>query len=264
METWALETRQLGRNVHVCDALESTNNHAFSLAQGPAQHGLIVLARHQTAGRGQHGRRWLAPPESSVLLSALLFPLPELQRPVVLTAWAAVAVAEFVLEATGEQARIKWPNDVYLKGKKICGILIEQRRQGDGPAATVVGVGLNVAQPASFFEEAELPLGGSLLTQTGTLLPWEDAARRLIRALDEEYELLMADRSTLESMWIWRLGLLGRQVAAETGKGVVRGRLIDMDFDRVRLATQHGEVELTPEAIQRLRADATSWPDATP
>src|SRR5690606_22692424 len=133
----------LGRTVQVFDSIDSTNTRALALADDRSLDGLVVLSRHQEAGRGQYGRTWLAPPESSVLLSVLLFPPPTLRRPALLTVWAAVAVGELVLELTGEQIRIKWPNDVFLKGRKICGILIEQRQQGES-LATVVGIGLNV------------------------------------------------------------------------------------------------------------------------
>src|SRR5206468_7692987 len=89
----------------------------------------VVLAREQTAGRGQHGRAWQAPAGSSVLLSVLLCPPPALRRPALLTAWAAVSVCETILQLTGLQAKIKWPNDVLIRGRKVCGILIESKAQ---------------------------------------------------------------------------------------------------------------------------------------
>src|SRR5262249_51634389 len=113
-EEWALATRYLGRRVLVFDTLDSTNNRASQLATDPTPDGVAILAHVQTAGRGQHGRTWTAPPRASVLLSLLLFPPPALRRPVLLTAWAAVSVCAAVREVTGLQARIKWPNDVYL------------------------------------------------------------------------------------------------------------------------------------------------------
>src|SRR5947209_4329638 len=149
-ETWALPTKRLGRRVLVFDRLASTSTLAAELAADPANDGVAVLADEQTAGRGQHGRTWTAPPRSGVLLSLLLFPPNELRRPAVLTAWAAVAVCETVRRVTGVPARIKWPNDVLLRGRKVCGILIEQGR------GTVVGVGLNVLQTAEELASAGL------------------------------------------------------------------------------------------------------------
>src|SRR5437660_444204 len=107
-DVWSLPTLHLGRTVRVYDALDSTNTLALSLAHAPTNHGLAILARSQSAGRGQYGRSWQAPPGSSVLMSLLLFPPAELRRPAVLTAWAAVAVCEAILKLANLQAKIKW------------------------------------------------------------------------------------------------------------------------------------------------------------
>src|SRR2546423_1400129 len=94
--SWSLPTHHLGRHVWEFPKLDSTNGLALSLGSDPANHGLVLLAGEQTAGRGQYGRTWQAPAGSSVLMSVLLFPPSHLCRPVVLTAWAAAAVAEAI------------------------------------------------------------------------------------------------------------------------------------------------------------------------
>src|SRR5438046_7649419 len=137
IERWQLDTCRLGRQVLIFDEVDSTNSRAAALAADPANDGLVILAWAQSAGRGQHGRSWQCPAGDGVLLSVLLFPPPPLRRPALLTAWAAVSVCETVREAAGLQARIKWPNDVLVQGRKVCGILIEQGR------GTVAGIGLN-------------------------------------------------------------------------------------------------------------------------
>src|SRR5439155_7970824 len=117
---------------------------ALALADDVSNDGLILLAQEQKSGRGQQGRTWIAPPGSSVLLSVLVFPPAWLRRPAMLTAWAAVSVCETVREVAGLEATIKWPNDVLVLGRKVCGILIEQRSSAAGtPPATVAGIGLN-------------------------------------------------------------------------------------------------------------------------
>ena len=140
-ETWILNTRRLARRVLVFDRIDSTNSRLMELAGQPESDGLAFLADEQSAGRGQHGRRWLAPPRSSVLLSILLYPDEAINRPALLTAWAAVCVADVFRRLSGIAPTIKWPNDVLVRGRKVCGILIEQSRQGKTPA-TVVGIGL--------------------------------------------------------------------------------------------------------------------------
>ena len=125
-EEWQLQTQRLGRRVLVYDCLESTNTLAATLADDRANDGVVILAEEQRAGRGQQGRSWHCPAGAGVLVSVLLFPPTALRRPALLTAWAAVSVCETIRLGTGVQARIKWPNDVLLRGRKVCGILIEQ------------------------------------------------------------------------------------------------------------------------------------------
>src|SRR5207249_2250573 len=118
----------------------------------------------------------------SVLLSVLLFPPPALRRPALLTAWATVSVCETILKLANLQAKIKWPNDVLVRGRKVCGILIEQRTTGhaEHPLAAVVGIGLNLTQSAEAFEAAGLPLAGSLASMSGTTLAHDEVAKILI------------------------------------------------------------------------------------
>ncbi len=253
-ETWFLDTQQLGRRVQVYRRLDSTNRLGLALAQDKGNHGLVLLAREQSAGRGQHGRTWTAPADSSVLLSVLLFPPPWLQRPALLTAWAAVSVCALIQKSANLQARIKWPNDLLLQGRKVCGILIEQRADGQGNLATVAGIGLNVNQPADFFARADLPLATSLAVCTGQERDVADLARLLVQELDQAYhQLCLGERAALESSWKRRLGLLGRLVRVETADQVVTGRLLEATFDEVALGRADGKVwQLPPEAIRHL------------
>jgi BirA family biotin operon repressor/biotin-[acetyl-CoA-carboxylase] ligase len=266
-EQWTLDTRRLGRRVLVFDRLDSTNNLAATLADDPANDGLAILADEQTAGRGQYGRTWLAAPGQSVLLSVLVTPPPELCRPAVLTAWAAIAVCETIRKTIGQPTRIKWPNDVLLLDRKVCGILIESiagRRSagfipaGSSPAARqipsspwfVVGIGLNVQQCAA----AGLPQATSLAQFSDHPLDTSAVAADLIRQLDSDYDALrQGDLSTLETCWKQRLELLGKDVIAQCQDGTHHGRLIELSFRGVKLARSSGSpLVLAPERIRRL------------
>ncbi len=248
LETWNLETAHLGQTVRVYDRVDSTNTQAALLAGDPQNAGLVILAHEQTAGRGQHGRSWQGEPGLGILLSVLLFPPAELRRPVLLAAWAAHSVAETIRRCTGLQARIKWPNDVLIRGRKVCGILIEQAR------GTVAGVGLNVNQTAASFEQAGLPGAGSLSLFAGGSLDRDQVARQLLLQLDEEYgRLARGDLATLESCWKWRLGLLGKRVLVECHDASHRGRLRDMTFDEIQLELGRGNLlRLSPESIKHI------------
>jgi BirA family transcriptional regulator, biotin operon repressor / biotin---[acetyl-CoA-carboxylase] ligase len=260
-QEWSLDTRRLGRRVLVFDRLDSTNNLAAMLADDPANDGLAILANEQTAGRGQHGRTWLAAPGQSVLLSLLFAPTPELCRPAVLTAWAAVAVCQTIHYAIGRPARIKWPNDVLLHGRKVCGILIEssagrraEAHQHSRSPWFIVGIGLNVQQNAAAFAAAGLPEATSLTPFADHPLDTHAIAIDLIRQLDNDYDALCrGNLDALEMCWKERLGLLGKQVVAECHDGMHHGRLIELSFRRVELARPGASsLTLAPERIGHL------------
>ena len=247
--TWTLPARHVGRRVLVYDRLPSTMPVAAALAADPAHAGTAVLAGEQTAGRGQYGRSWTATPRSSVLLGVLLFPPPPLRRPAVLTAWAAVAVADAVQSLVRRRPRIKWPNDVLVGGHKVCGILIESTG-----AAVVTGIGLNVTQSAADFAATGLPRATSLALLSGRTFDTHDVARRLLLRLDAEYAAAGDDGlSLLEERWRRRVGLLGRAVDVEAVDGRVRrGRLRSLTFDGLELEEGGSVVRLAPEAVRHL------------
>lgn len=254
-EEWQLDTRRVGRRVLVFNRLDSTNSRAAALAVDPANDSVAVLAREQTAGRGQYGRTWLCPTGAGVLLSVLVFPPPPLRRPALLTAWAAVSVCEAIRTSTGLEARIKWPNDVLVHGRKVCGILIEQALRSGGGWATVAGIGLNVNQAEAAFAEVGLPEAGSLAVFTGRTQDTDAMARRLLAHLDDEYDrLCRGDLTTLEASWAWRLGLLGKSVVAECVDGQDhRGRLVGLGWAGLRLQSADGDpLCLPPEAVRHL------------
>jgi BirA family biotin operon repressor/biotin-[acetyl-CoA-carboxylase] ligase len=251
---WRVDTHHIGRRVLIYDRTDSTNDRAAELANDPANDGIVILANEQTAGRGQQGRSWQCAAGDGVLMSVLLFPSPALRRPALLTAWAAVSVCETILQAAKIQAKIKWPNDVLIRGRKVCGILTEQS-VATGQSSVVCGIGLNVNQPASAFELPGLERGTSLAVAAGKRFDCQEFARELIRRLDEEYVRLCAgDLTTLEACWKWRLGLLGKHVEAECLDGVHQGRLVEVGWAGLDIETGAGQVRrIVPEAVRHVR-----------
>ena len=245
---WHLDTQHLGRRVLVFEQVDSTNTQAAALANDPTNDGTVIVAEEQTAGRGQHGRTWQCERGVGLLLSVLVFPPPAARRPVILAAWAANAVCDLIHQTTGLQAKIKWPNDVLIRGRKVCGILIEQ---GMG---TVVGIGLNLNQSAESFAAAGLPQAGSLALFTGRSFECAAMARRLIRQLDAAYQRFhLGDFDFLEKSWKRRIRLLGKQVLVECHDRVYRGRLRDLGWDGLILEGEDGQaVHLLPESVRHL------------
>ncbi|MCW3063024.1 MAG: biotin--[acetyl-CoA-carboxylase] ligase, partial [Solirubrobacterales bacterium] len=209
----------------------STNARARELAMDGAPHGTLVTATAQVAGRGRQGRSWSAPPGRSLVMSVVLRDPPRL-----LPLAAGVAVAR----AIGDDARIKWPNDVQIDGRKVAGILVEGRPQ-EGWA--VVGVGVNVA-----VDLADLP--DELRETAGTLgLAPTDVDVVLARLLAELGAALASTAADLLDAWRERDALRGQRIAWAAGEGVARGidgdgRLVVERDDGARVALDAGEVHL--------------------
>lgn len=255
-ETWHFDTERIGRRVLVYDRVDSTNTQAAQLASSEDADGLVLIAEEQSAGRGQYGRVWHSRAGSALLMSVVLRPPPELRRPVILTAWAAVAVAEAILALTGVQAKLKWPNDLLIRGQKCCGILIEQSSTQSG-VTTIAGIGLNLSQTAEEFAQANLPDATSLGIVSGGMIDVRTAASVVIRKLDYEYaRLVSGERVALEADWKWRIGLLGRHVVIEhPGGAVTTGRLRDMAFDGIEIENSDGFVNVVPpESVLHIRS----------
>lgn len=140
-----LTTRALGRAVnHVEHTLTSTNTVLKDLARKGTPHGSICLCERQTAGRGRLDRSWSSPEGMGVWCSVLLRPSLPPERAPMITFCAALAMAQAVRSLTGLDARIKWPNDIVLNGRKLCGVLLEMGFDAQGGMYVIVGTGLNV------------------------------------------------------------------------------------------------------------------------
>ncbi|HEX8204836.1 MAG TPA: biotin--[acetyl-CoA-carboxylase] ligase [Solirubrobacteraceae bacterium] len=195
----------LGRpRVHLRQT-DSTSTRARELALAGAPHGTLVTAGEQSAGRGRQGRTWSAPPGRALLLSLVLRDPPTL-----LPLAAAVAVAD----VAGPGARIKWPNDVWLDGRKVAGILVEGR-PFEGWA--VLGIGVNVAvRPEDFPEELRATAAGLGREPSDLEATVAELLAALERRLGEDGEATLA-------AWRERDALLGREITWNGGAGVAAG-----------------------------------------
>jgi BirA family biotin operon repressor/biotin-[acetyl-CoA-carboxylase] ligase len=202
---------------------DSTNERAKELALADAPHGTLVTADEQSAGRGRQGRAWSAEPGEALLLSLVLRSLDEL-----LPLRAAVAVAQ----SLPVPAQIKWPNDVWIGGKKVSGILVEGRPQ-EGWA--VLGIGLNVATRSFPDELSEIATSRAL---AGLSTSREEVLGSLLGSLDR---LLVADAADVLAAWQERDALLGAHVSGSGGRGKAAGIT---NAGALRVETDAGIVEL--------------------
>jgi len=135
----------LGRPLMYQPVTGSTNDTALLAARSGAPHGSLFVADEQTAGRGRRGNAWLAAPGESLLFSLIVRPKLELAQTSALTLAIGLGLRDAILPLVEDAVHIKWPNDLYVAGKKLAGVLVESQLQGERLQAVVVGVGLNVA-----------------------------------------------------------------------------------------------------------------------
>jgi BirA family biotin operon repressor/biotin-[acetyl-CoA-carboxylase] ligase len=238
---------------------DSTNTRARELAAAGAPHGTVVTAVEQSEGRGRQGRTWTAPPGKALLYSAVVRPLDERHLTLPLAVPLAVCAAAEQLQPVIE-CGVKWPNDVWVEGRKLAGVLIEARPQ-DGWA--VVGVGLNLSispeefppdlrdTAVSLFDTTEEGPGGSrrslpAVAPVGPPQTLLTAAAALSHHLNRWVE---AEPEAVLSAWRDRDALRGREVAWDGGSGVAdgvddRGYLLVLTAAGDRVAVGAGEVHL--------------------
>ena len=178
--------------VIVRDCVESTNTCMKEMAMKGAAEGSVLIALRQSGGRGRQERSFISP-QGGLYLSMLLTPKCSPQESLSLTPCTAVAVYRAVKKLCGASADIKWPNDLLIDGKKVCGILCESLFF-QGQQKLVLGVGLNVNTPQEAFGAQLSHTAGSILSLTGKAIPMEMAAEALIRELDCMYEKWQAER----------------------------------------------------------------------
>jgi len=230
----------VGERLVYVPEVESTNTLVMKLAHERPEEGLVVLTDSQTAGKGRQGRRWVDTPGCNILSSTLLRPL---FSPHFLVMIASLAVVEAIERACGAQATIKWPNDVLIADRKVCGILIETSHDKDGRLVAVLGIGINVNdQLQGRIEqkgvEVELAtVATTLETVCGHPVSREEILTHLLPAIELDYLALQQEAieppvvapaagpvaRVLRERWQSHLSTLGRTIKVHQGNNVVEG-----------------------------------------
>ena len=213
-----LKTELIGKKVIAYPSLSSTNDIAKREAKKGAREGTVVVAEEQTAGRGRLKRAWLSP-KGSIALSIILHPTPA-QLPSLIMV-ASLAVARCIEKVSGLDTQIKWPNDVLVNDKKVCGILIESDVRGSAVDYAVIGIGINVnLKPADFPEIA------ATATSLSNELGREISLRGIIHCLLVEAEslyLALPEGDSVFREWRDRLVTLGKEVELTSGQTSYKG-----------------------------------------
>jgi BirA family transcriptional regulator, biotin operon repressor / biotin---[acetyl-CoA-carboxylase] ligase len=178
---------QMGNQLIVVEEARSTNDIAWAAAERGAPEGFVVFAERQTAGRGQYGRSWESAPYQGLWFSVLLRLGITLNESPRLTSLLAGVVAATIIKETGCAASIKAPNDIYVAGRKVAGVLVEGRMADDGSYIAVAGLGVNVNQTLEDFPAELQATAGSLRMATGRQIERGSLAVALLRKLETDY-----------------------------------------------------------------------------
>jgi len=212
-----LGTNFVGQRVIYYPRLTSTMDEAAREAQQGAAEGTIVVADEQTAGRGRLKRNWLSP-RGSIALSVILY--PSLAHLPYLIMLASLAVVHSIEAVTGLKSQIKWPNDVLINGKKVCGILIESEMQSGTVDYAIIGIGINVNLRISTFPDI-LSIATSLYDELGREVSRVSLIQRLLVEIEKLYVSLPAE--SVYEEWRNRLVTLGKKVQVKSGKTMYEG-----------------------------------------
>ncbi|OGN89268.1 MAG: biotin--[acetyl-CoA-carboxylase] ligase [Chloroflexi bacterium RBG_13_46_9] len=213
-----LKTRCIGKRLLVFPVLTSTMDIARQEAVKRAPEGTAVIAERQTAGRGRLKRTWLTT-EGNIAVSIIIYPPKEYIQSLIML--ASLAVLNSIRTLTGIECQLKWPNDVLVGGKKVCGILIETKTQIDCLEYAILGIGINVNMKMAGYPEL-FSLATSLSEETDKPM----SRARLLRLLFTELERLylgMLSGKSLYDDWSRNLSTVGKAVRVQSGETVLEG-----------------------------------------
>lgn len=224
-----LDSTDSERKIIVLDETDSTNNEAKKLAAEGAVHGTVVIADSQTAGRGRLDRRFVSPAGKGLYMSVIIRPDLDLKFAPMITSAAAVAVAIAAENICGCEVQIKWVNDLYMNGKKICGILTESAVKPDGKSLeyAVVGIGVNVRSISDQLDDELKLRASSIEDETGNIPDRNALCAGILKNLDiwlgkiEDHSYITEYRQ--------REFLTGKRITAESGGNVISGTAVGID-----------------------------------
>ncbi len=256
-----LNTRIIGKNIHCLSEIDSTNNYAKRLAREGCEEGTVVIANCQTEGRGRMGRSWHSMGNKGIWMSVVLRPVVNPEEIQVITLAASIAVVSALNEVLGIEAGIKWPNDVILDGKKVCGILTEMNMEMERINFLISGIGLNFSQQELDFPEEIRDKATSvslyLKERCGTdisKIKRSQLIKMILFKFEEVYDKVNSDNGDdVINEWKKYCITLGKEVCVNyrtkqyTGTALdvdIKGRLLVRCSDEVTREVSSGEVSV--------------------
>ncbi len=240
--TEGLTTRIIGTVINFYDSVTSTNDLALELARGGCDEGIVVVARSQTSGRGREGRKFHSP-EGGLYLSAVLRPDATPVEAAPLPLIFCMAVSKAVGCTMLVETSLKWPNDVLLKGRKLCGILHESSVKGGRLEYLVTGIGINANSTSSDLPEELLANTTTLREELGRQVDMNELLRNVLYFMDLEYtRFLDGQTRILLDQWSERSSTVGKEVKVAAADGEMTGKALGVDQTGALMISSMGTI----------------------
>ncbi len=220
----------IGHKIHFYPGIGSTNDKAFDLATAGSPEGTVVIADSQTEGRGRLRRVWHSPAGSNIYTSIILRPNLEPARAPQISILAGVAIAEIMDNFCPGMVNLKWPNDVLVQGKKVCGILAQMKTSTSRVDFIILGIGINININYNQLPQDIKNTATSLAIETGRNISRQELIIGLYENLTKWYKKLIIDGfSTVKGKWLSMAPMIGKRVQIISGDKVVSGKALGID-----------------------------------
>lgn len=225
-----LRTKTMGRQLKIYDEVQSTQTIGHELAAEGAAEGTLILAERQTVGRGRMGRSWHSPKGKGIWMSLILRPNIQVHFTPQLTLLAAVAVCRAIRRVANVPADIKWPNDLLIAGKKVCGILLESSAEDVRLRYVVAGIGISVNLEHSDYPAELREVATSLRIAAGKPIDRAELAASVLEQFEQLYGLYHEEGfEPIRTSWEALTVSLGKPITARTPQGAVEGTAESID-----------------------------------
>ena len=225
-----LAGKLIGHKIHFYQEIGSTNDEAYQLGTAGSPEGTVVIADSQTKGKGRLQRVWHSPSGSNIYTSIILRPNLKPDRAPQISILAGVAVAEIMDNFCPGMVNLKWPNDVLLNGKKVCGILAQMKTSASRVDFIILGIGINVNINYNQLPQDIKNTATSLAIETGRKISRQELIISLYENLAKWYKKLIADGfSTVKEKWLSMAPMIGKRVQIVSGDEVISGKALGID-----------------------------------
>jgi BirA family biotin operon repressor/biotin-[acetyl-CoA-carboxylase] ligase len=221
-----LDNKIIGKDLYYFETINSTNLFAKKLVKNGAGEGVVVIADVQSSGRGRKNRKWSSP-KGGLWFSIILYPNISPDKGMLVTMTSSIAVAQGIKEVTGLNPVIKWPNDLLINDKKVCGVLTEIYAEKDKIKYTIIGIGINVNNrlEKKFYKTAT-----TLKQEIGNQVPRVELLKSILKNLDELYnEITLKNHKSIKDSWLSFSNIIGKKIQVKDDNILIIGKVINID-----------------------------------